>query len=99
MDKQIVFVLMAVFSTIAMTSSPARAQTQHAPVTRAQVQCELRAREGAGYRPWQEDFYYPQNLQAAQARLAQQNKARGLPPEGACGDAENSQRTAPGSGM
>jgi hypothetical protein len=98
MDKQIVFVLMAV-STIAMNWSPAHSQSQHAPVTRAQVQCELRALEGAGYRPWQKDFYYPRHLQAAQARLAQQTKARGLPPEGACGDAENSQRTAPGSGM
>ena len=30
----------------------------------------------------QEDFYYPRNLEAARARLAQQNKARRLPPEG-----------------
>jgi len=97
MDKQIVLILMAV-SIIAM-SSPAHAQTQHAPVTRAQVQCELRALEGAGYRPWEEDFYYPRNLQVAQARLAQQNKARGLPSTGSCSDSENSQRSGPGSGM
>lgn len=59
------------------------AQTQQ-PVTHAQVECELKALEGVGYRPAQEDYYYPRNLEAAQARLAQQNRARGLPPEGTC---------------
>jgi hypothetical protein len=68
-----------------------------APVTRAQVQCELRALEGAGYHPAEEDFYYPRNLQAAQARLAKQNKARGLPPGGSCDPGKGSAGATPSS--
>jgi hypothetical protein len=60
------------------------AQTQQ-PATRAQVECELKELEAAGYHPSEDDFYYPRNLQAAQARLAQKNEARGLPPAGTCG--------------
>jgi hypothetical protein len=68
---------------LAMVRTDARAQTQR-PVSRGQVECELVALEGAGYRPWENDYYYPRELQAAQARLAQQEKERGLPPGGSC---------------
>lgn len=68
---------------LAMARTNASGQTQY-PVARGQVQCELRALEGAGYRPWENDYYYPKKLQAAQAKLAQQEKERGLPPGGSC---------------
>lgn len=68
------------------TQSQSQVQSQSSSV-RTQNECELKALEGVGYRPVQEDFYYPRNLEAAEARLAQQNKARGLPPDGNCGAA------------
>jgi hypothetical protein len=43
------------------------------PVTRAQVRAELIQLEKAGYRPSLSDPYYPNDLQAAQARVAAQN--------------------------
>jgi hypothetical protein len=96
MNKRIALVVIAA-SCIWTDSLTANAQTQHSLVTRAQVQCELQALEGAGYRPWEEDYYYPRNLQAAQARLAKQNEARGLPAEGSCGNADGSHHTDSGS--
>jgi hypothetical protein len=43
------------------------------PVTRAQVRAELVQLEKAGYSPAADDLNYPTNLQAAQARVAEQN--------------------------
>lgn len=43
------------------------------PVTRAQVRAELAQLEQAGYRPGVSSPYYPADLQAAQAKVAQQN--------------------------
>ncbi|CAN0619111.1 conserved exported protein of unknown function [Burkholderia multivorans] len=46
----------------------------NAPVTRAQVRAELIQLEKAGYNPARgQDPYYPASIQAAQARVAQQN--------------------------
>ncbi|WP_250536593.1 DUF4148 domain-containing protein [Caballeronia sp. AZ10_KS36] len=56
----------------------AQTSTQQVPMTRARAQCELRELESVGYQPWQEDFYYPRNLQLAQARLAAKKRAQGL---------------------
>ncbi|MCG5074825.1 DUF4148 domain-containing protein [Paraburkholderia tagetis] len=44
------------------------------PLTRAQVRAELIDLEDAGYNPIDDDNY-PQNLEHAQAIVAQQNKA------------------------
>ena len=38
-------------------------------VTHAQLEQELAELESVGYEPEKEDFYYPDDLQAAQARL------------------------------
>jgi Domain of unknown function (DUF4148) len=47
------------------------------PVTRAQVKHELAELEAAGYNP--NDWYnYPQNVQAAEAKVAAQHQARAL---------------------
>lgn len=45
------------------------------PLTRAQVRADLVRLEQAGYEPGMDDPYYPDNLQAAEARLAQQRGA------------------------
>lgn len=43
------------------------------PVTRAQVRAELIQLEKAGYQPGRDDPYYPEDIQAAQARVSAQN--------------------------
>jgi hypothetical protein len=44
------------------------------PVTRAQVRAELVQLEKVGYQPGRgNDLYYPQDIQAAEARVAAQN--------------------------
>jgi hypothetical protein len=45
----------------------------NAPVTRAQVRAELVQLEKAGYNPGGDATQYPQNIQAAQARVDAQN--------------------------
>jgi len=46
------------------------------PLTRAQVRAQLVALEKAGYDPATADSYdYPANIQAAEARVAEQNAA------------------------
>jgi hypothetical protein len=56
----------------------AQASTQHRPMTRERAECELRELESVGYSPWEEDYYYPRNLEIAQARLAAMKRAQGL---------------------
>ena len=46
------------------------AQQSNAPVTRAQVRAELIQIEQAGYTPGRRDPNYPEDIQAAQARVA-----------------------------
>jgi Domain of unknown function (DUF4148) len=48
------------------------AQTS-APITRAEVRAELAQLEKAGYNPAGDHPQYPQNIQAAEARVAAQN--------------------------
>lgn len=51
----------------------AQSQPTNGPVTRAQVRGELEQLERAGYRPAENDRYYPQDIQAAEARVNAQN--------------------------
>ena len=53
------------------------AQQSNQPLTRAQVRNQLIQLENAGYRPEIADPSYPENLQAAEARVAQQNGQSG----------------------
>jgi hypothetical protein len=45
----------------------------NAPVTRAEVRAQLIQLEKAGYQPGRDDPNYPANIQAAEARITQQN--------------------------
>jgi hypothetical protein len=45
------------------------AQTTNEPVTRAQVRADLIQLENAGWRPNAQDAYYPNDVQAAEARV------------------------------
>jgi Domain of unknown function (DUF4148) len=51
------------------------AQQSNAPVTRAQVRADLVQLEQAGFHPSISDPYYPANIQAAEARVSQQNSS------------------------
>jgi hypothetical protein len=51
----------------------AQSQPASGPVTRAQVRNELVQLEKAGYRPNVKDLYYPNEIQAAQARVNAQS--------------------------
>ncbi|MGI4816241.1 MAG: DUF4148 domain-containing protein [Janthinobacterium lividum] len=51
----------------ASTVSPS---PSNAPMTRAQANQQLQQLESAGYNPGENDYYYPNNLQAAQQRVA-----------------------------
>ncbi|CAN7680431.1 DUF4148 domain-containing protein [Caballeronia sp. dw_19] len=54
-------------------AAPAFAFAQsNIPVTRAQVEAELVQLERAGYNPGGEDVNYPQDIQAAEQRVAEQ---------------------------
>ena len=53
------------------------AQSNAAPITRAQVRAQLVELEQAGYNPSNDHATYPANLQAAQARVNEQHLASG----------------------
>lgn len=50
------------------------AQATNAPVTRAEVQADLVRVEQAGYRPAAKDLSYPNDIQAAEAKVAAQQQ-------------------------
>jgi hypothetical protein len=49
------------------------AQETTAPVTRAEVRADLVRLEQAGYRPSTKDVHYPADIQAAEARIHEQD--------------------------
>jgi len=73
--KNLIAAALAATVLAAPALSFAQADTNQAPLTRAQVRAELVQLEKAGYRPGLSSPYYPADLQAAQARVAEQNGA------------------------
>lgn len=65
----------ALAATVLAAPALSFAQASQAPLTRAQVRAELVQLEKAGYRPNLSSPYYPEDLQAAEARVNQQNGA------------------------
>jgi hypothetical protein len=63
----------ALAATVLAAPALSFAQQSQQPVTRAQVRAELAQLENAGYHPGLSSPYYPADLQAAQARVADQN--------------------------
>jgi hypothetical protein len=53
------------------------AQNTTQPLTRAQVRADLVQLEKAGYRPSMNDPYYPQKIQAAEAKVQSMNASQG----------------------
>jgi Domain of unknown function (DUF4148) len=71
--------IQAVVVAAALAAPVAAFAQANPPVTRAQVRAELIQLEKAGYNPSRgQDPYYPADLQAAEAKVAAQNAARGV---------------------
>ncbi len=67
----------ALLMMIGVTSGQAAFAQSNAPLTRAQVREELIRLEAAGYDPSKgDDGEYPADIQAALAKLAEQDRAR-----------------------
>ncbi|CAB3725733.1 hypothetical protein LMG24238_05289 [Paraburkholderia sediminicola] len=68
------------------------------PVSREQVRAELAQLEKAGYDPhdW---LHYPENIQAAEAKVAAQNAAAQAPVSGYGGSADGTSRSGAASGL
>lgn len=69
--KSFVYAVVAASTLSAPLVSMAQAE-QNQPVTRAQVREELIRLQQAGYQQTAQDAYYPENIQAAQRRVAGQ---------------------------
>lgn len=65
--------IQAVVIAAALAAPVASFAQSNQPMTRAQVRAELIQLEKAGYEPGRADPYYPADIHAAQARIAQQN--------------------------
>lgn len=64
--------LLKAFALVAILAIPIASFSQISqPLTRAEVRDQLIQIERAGYRPAARDPYYPTDIQAAEARLAQ----------------------------
>jgi hypothetical protein len=57
-------------------SASSFAQSACGPVTRAEVRADLIRLEQAGYRPTGEDPFYPDDIQAAEAKVAREYAQR-----------------------
>lgn len=68
-----------VSAALMATSACVYAQTSTEPgihqITRTEVRQELKELEAVGYRPVPNDFYYPDDIQAAEQRLAVKHQA------------------------
>ncbi|BCZ81876.1 membrane protein [Paraburkholderia terrae] len=67
--------IQAVVVAAALAAPVAVFAQSNQPVTRAQVRAELVQLENAGYKPGLASPHYPADIEAAQARVAQQNGA------------------------
>ncbi|MGV2293222.1 DUF4148 domain-containing protein [Trinickia sp. YCB016] len=71
--------IQAVVVAVALAAPVAVFAQSNAPVTRAQVRAELIQLENAGYHPGDGDnTTYPEQVQAAEAKVAAQNDATGV---------------------
>ncbi|MDN7183976.1 DUF4148 domain-containing protein [Caballeronia sp. SEWSISQ10-4 2] len=63
----------AILATVLIAPAVSFAQTSHGPVTRAEVRAELVQLEKAGYQPAAKQNHYPDEIQAAEARVQADN--------------------------
>lgn len=78
-----------------VTPTLAFAQASTAPITRAEVRADLIRVEKAGYNPAASDVYYPDDIQAAEAKVAAQDTSSSAQAVGGVAIAGASQSGAP----
>jgi Domain of unknown function (DUF4148) len=75
--KPLIYAAVAAFVlAVPIISLAQQTQQTNPPLTRAQVQNELAELEQAGYDP-RDWFHYPENIQAAEQRVAAKHAAQG----------------------
>ncbi|EKS66787.1 MULTISPECIES: DUF4148 domain-containing protein [Caballeronia] len=60
-------------AVIALAAAPLAALAQSEGLTRAQVKADLQRVEQAGYNPSERDAFYPNDIQAAEAKVSAQS--------------------------
>lgn len=87
-----------VFIAVLIAAPVASFAQSSQPVSRAQVRAELAELEKAGYDPhdW---LHYPENIQAAEAKVAAQNAAAQAPVSGYGGAVDGTSRSGAASGL
>jgi Domain of unknown function (DUF4148) len=70
--------LTLVVATVLAFPVASHAQETTSGLTRAQIRADLVQIEKAGYRPGQNDRYYPDDIQAAEAKIAASNATASL---------------------
>ncbi|MBB4512624.1 DUF4148 domain-containing protein [Paraburkholderia fungorum] len=87
-----------VFIAVLIAAPVASFAQSSQPVSRAQVRAELAQLEKAGYDPhdW---LHYPENIQAAEAKVAAQNAAAQAPVSGYGGAVDGTSRSGAASGL
>jgi hypothetical protein len=74
--------LAARIAVFALSAAPLVAFAQSEGLTRAQVKADLQRVEQAGYNPSERDTFYPNDIQAAEAKVSAQNAYGGASTEG-----------------
>jgi hypothetical protein len=74
--KSFIYAVAAASILCAPLASFAQVQANQQPLTRAEVKADLARLEQAGYRPVADDPLYPADIQAAEARVAQEQAAK-----------------------
>jgi hypothetical protein len=65
--------LMTRLAILALAATPLAALAQSEGLTRAQVRQDLQRVEQAGYNPSERDAFYPNNIEAAEAKVQSSN--------------------------
>jgi uncharacterized protein YgbK (DUF1537 family) len=73
--KSLIYAVAAASVLSLPIASFAQVQSNDHPLTRAEVKADLQRVEQAGYNPIASDPYYPEDIQAAEARVAAQQTA------------------------
>lgn len=92
------FTKMVVIATIIAAPVASFAQSSQSSVTRAQVRAELAQLENAGYSP-QDWVHYPENIQAAHAKVAGETATAQSAVSGYGGAADEMSRAGTASGL
>jgi hypothetical protein len=93
------FAKMVVIAALVAAPVASFAQSNQSSVTRAQVRAELLQYEKAGYNPNGDWINYPENIHAAQAKIAAENATARAATSGYGGAADGKSRSGTSNGQ